>query len=432
MRDRHELPLTPMGLKEQLDTFAQSLTVIAGGGATPGALITARLSPDPAAGLVDSVPGGTRTTFLLKMLRFGDDTLPDAGTTIADFLAVAGQILGGQAMPALNVQLPGPALPGARIPVHTLTNTRAGALPTDLLGLNVTEDVPSSSTSPGQPSVGQASTTNLTQNVLAGVPGIVGVIETGIPKPTPIAVDVSWDCKVIETNVEAMAHSTSASVHIVPPVTFADLTESAVFTLSITATGTLTLPDPADPAHPITSTFATPSVDVHFPGIPLPRLLGLFTWPIYGTEATAHDADPDDSSLLLMFPADAPLSGVDSVMSALIQVRTTVAPILSLVSSPQLTALLAGLDRFANRMNVAFHGAYIGDDETSHRAVAEQLGAWWHRQPEWALVGRRVARSRLLPRPCEVVPVALQAERLGRDPSRDGLRRGQPADAHDR
>jgi hypothetical protein len=403
------------GLQDLLNTLVSKITLVTGGGATPGALINAGLSPDPVqTGLVDAVSGLTRTTVLLKMLRFADSSLPDAGTSINDFLAIAGQVLGGQAMPQISVQMPGPALPGARIPVKQLSGSPG---PNLFNGLNIAEDVPASVALPSQPSLGQDPGTDTTHDVLAGVPGIAGVIESGLATPTTLMVSLTWTFAVTNPDnspgpTATLANTTLSALSLVPPVMFADLGSNPIFSMVITVTGSVYVPDPTAPTDPTKALFLAnlPSVltaTVQFPGIPMPRFLGLFTWPLYGTEATSGDSNPDDSSLLLMFPADSPLTGVAAVTSAMNSVRGSVAPIVSLLSGPlsastvtpfapsavvvgQLSALLTGFDSISNRLGVAAHGDYI--PVTTLKAIAPSLnspvrggirdlnGIWWDKE----------------------------------------------------
>ncbi|PJN37327.1 hypothetical protein CG747_28945 [Streptomyces sp. CB02959] len=148
------------------------------------------------------------------------------------------------------------------------------------------------------------------------------------------------------------------------------------------------------------------SVDVDFPGIPIPRLLGLFTWPKYGTEPTSGDTDPDDSSLLVMLPADSPLAGLDGVSSALKTVQETAVPIISLLSGPlgattfapfvppagivqQLSALIAGVEKMTTRMSVASHGDYKAAmlipasanlNSPTRGGIDDLNGIWWDKE----------------------------------------------------
>jgi hypothetical protein len=398
-----------MALQDLLNTFVSQISLIGGGGATPGALITAGLSPDPVqTGLVDALSGLTRTTVLLKMLRFADSSLPDSGTSIIDFLATAGQVLGGQAMPAISVQMPGQALPGARIPVKQLSGSPG---PNLLNGLNIAEDVPPSATLPAQPSLGQDPGTDTTNDVLSGVPGIAGVIESGLALPTPLRVQLTWTFAVTNGPTQTLTNSPLSALSLVPPIMFADMGVNPIFDMVITVTGTVFVPNPAAPTDPTqalaSASISPPSVTVQFPGIPVPRLLGLFTWPLYGTEATSSDSNPDDSSLLLMFPAGSPLTGVAAVTSAMNSARGAVAPIISLLSGPlsastvtpfapptvvvgQLSALLTGFDSISNRLSVAAHGDYApvttlkatapSPNSPIRGGISDLNGIWWDKE----------------------------------------------------
>jgi hypothetical protein len=402
-------------LQDLLNTLVSKISLVAGGGATPGALINAGLSPDPIqTGLVDAISGLTRTTVLLKMLRFADSSLPDPGTSIIDFLAAAGQVLGGQAMPSISVQMPGPALPGARIPVTQLSGSPG---PNLLNGLNITEDVPASATLPSQPSLGQDPGTDTTNDVLSGVPGIAGVIESGLTTPTPLMVFLTWTFAVTNPDGSAgptatLASSTISALSLVPPIMFADLGSNPIFGMTITVSGSVYVPDPSAPTDPtkalaLANLPSALTATVQFPGIPMPRLLGLFTWPLYGTEATSSDSNPDDSSLLLMFPANSPLTGVSALTSAMNSVRAAVAPIISLLSGPlnastvtpfvapavavqQLSALLTGFDSVSNRLSVAAHGDYVpvttlkaaapSPNSAIRGGLRDLNGIWWDKE----------------------------------------------------
>jgi hypothetical protein len=401
-------------LQDLLNTFVSTISLVAGGGATPGALINAGLSPDPIqTGLVDAISGLTRTTVMLKMLRFKDSSLPDPGTSIIDFLAAAGQVLGGQAMPSISVQMPGPALPGARIPVKQLSGSPG---PNLLNGLNIAEDVPASAALPSQPSLGQDPGTDTTNDVLSGVPGIAGVIESGLTTPTPLMVSLTWTFAVTNPDgspgpTATLASSTISALSLVPPIMFADLGSNPISIMTITVTGSVYVPNPAAPTDPTqalaSASISPPSVTVQFPGIPVPRLLGLFTWPLYGTEATSSDSNPDDSSLLLMFPADSPLTGVSAVTSAMNSARGAVAPIISLLSGPlsastvtpfappavvvgQLSALLSGFDSISNRLGVAAHNDYApvttlkatapSPNSPTRGGLSDLNGIWWDKE----------------------------------------------------
>lgn len=405
-----------MSLQDLLNTFASQITLPPpGGGATAGALITVRLTPDPLKTVLGGVPGLTRTTVLLKMLRFSDASLPGSGTAIADFVASAGQVLGGQAMPAISVELPGPALPGARIPVTQLSG---GGGINSLAGLNITEDVPASATLPSQPSLGQDPATDTTHDVLSGVPGIVGVIETAVSPPTPLRVSLNWTFAVTNGPTATLNGVPISALSLVPPVMFADAgttpadsSGNPLFSMQITVKGAVYVPNPADPANPGA---ALASMDINlgpatvsFPGIPIARFLCLFTWPRYGAEYTSGDTNPDDDSLLVMFPAGAPSLDPAAAMSP---VRQAAGPFLSLLGSPlgagtvtpfaspavvvqQLSALLAGLDSISSRLSVAFHGAYKpvvtteasapSPNSPTRGGITNDLNeSWWDSEPE--------------------------------------------------
>jgi hypothetical protein len=334
-------------------------------------LVTAGLSPDPlATGLQSAVSGLTRTTVLLKMLRFGDDALPDPGMSVTDFLGIAGQVLGGQAMPAISVELPAPALPGTRIPVEQLSG--GGGL-NSLAGLTIAEDVPPSATLPAQPRLGPDPTSSdkdKLDDVLAGVPGIVGVIESGLESPPPLRVSLDWTFTILETQQSAsVTQSGLSALGVLPPLLFVDLGADRIFTMRISVTGTITVPNPADPSNPLASASLPKalSVTAQFPGIALPRLLGLFTWPHYGGQPAEGRTDPTQDSLLVLLPADSPLTGAASIVNAVQAVQQTLGPVTSLVTAPlspttvtpfatplaiadQIGALLAGLTAVANAL----------------------------------------------------------------------------------
>ncbi|MGA5041686.1 hypothetical protein ACPCA8_32220 [Streptomyces capoamus] len=104
-----------MAIQDQLEAFISRIQLTGGGSVTSGSLINVGLTPDPLrTGLVTDETGVTRTTALVKMLRFSDSTLPDQETPVGEFLT-GEQILGGQAMPAIAVQLPGPPLTGFKL-----------------------------------------------------------------------------------------------------------------------------------------------------------------------------------------------------------------------------------------------------------------------------------------------------------------------------
>jgi hypothetical protein len=403
-----------MGLQDLLNTFVSNLNLVGGGGVTPGALITAGLNPDPTQTVLGGgVPGATRTTVLLKMLRFSDSTLPDAGTSISDFIATVGQVLGGQAMPAISVELPGPALPGARIPVTQLSG---GGGINSLAGLNIAQDVPASATLPAQPSLGPDAGTDTSHDVLSGVPGIVGVIESGLASSAPLRVSLTWTFAVANGPTATLSGLSLSALSIVPPVMFYDMQSPSapptLFDMTITVTGKVYVPDPRNPTDPqaalasATINLST-SMPVQFPGIPVPRLLGLFTWPQYGTEATSGDSNPDDSSLLLMYPADSQLTDTNSVTAAFTSVRSTAGPITSLLSGPlgastvapfasptvvvqQLSALLAGLDRVTKGLSVPSHNDYVpvtlrqasapSDNSPTRGGLSDLNGIWWDKE----------------------------------------------------
>ena len=392
-------------LQNLLNSFAAQIQLVSGGGSGPGSLITAALNPDPLqTGLIGGPLGLTRTNVLLKLLRFGDATLPDSGTSIAQFLQIAGQVLGGQAMPTVSVELPGPALPGARIPVTTLSGGASGVSVNPLNGLTIAQDVPppASGLAP-QPSLGQDPGTPSANDVLSGVPGIVGVIESGLTQPLPLSVSLTWTFTVtagppgIPLPTPATVMNNLSSISVIPPVIFTDLTTSGLFTLQIGVTGTVTIPGMAS----ITPVNISPApISVQFPGIPVPRLLALFTWPLYGSQPAVGRSDPNQDSLLIMLPADSPLTDKTSIASAISSVQGAVGPVLSLVSgalaagtvapfaSPAstvtlLTALLAGLNAPGGLLSAAASGGY------TPLTIAKATGAvrgglsditnlWWH------------------------------------------------------
>lgn len=315
------------GLQALLNSFASSLALVGTGAPTPGAPLALALSPDPLqVGLATPGSGLTRTTVLLKMLRFGDDSLPQPGGSIADFLAQANQVLGGQAMPAISVQLPGPALPGARIPVTQLSG--GGGL-NSLSGLTIAEDVPGSSTLTSQPSLGSDPATDKTGDVLSGVPGIVGVIESGLSQPLPLTVSLTWTFAVPGGPTAKVSNSSLSSLSVIPPIMFVDLGASTAFELMVSVTGTITVE-----GQSVSAPVDVPPTSFPFPGIPVPRLLGLFTWPLYGTQPAQGRSDPDQDSLLVMLPADSPLGGMASISSALTSLHSSVSPVLSLLGLP--------------------------------------------------------------------------------------------------
>ncbi|MFD0635057.1 hypothetical protein [Catenulispora yoronensis] len=400
-----------MGLQEQLDAFVSKINLVATPGASPGALITAALVPDPlTTGLLDEVAGLTRTTFLLKMLRFGDAALPGPGISIADFLGVAGQVLGGQAMPAISVEMPGPALPGARIPVKELSNqgTAGPGTVVNLNGLTVNEDVPKAADGslPQQPALGKKSDAGTgaghsVDDVLSGVPGIVGVVESGSAQ-LPLSVRLDWTFAVGDRTTMVEARRTAA-LGIVPPLEFVDLGAGTELTMTIGVTGTVTVQDPV--AGITASSELSRSVTVQFPGIAIPRLLGLFTWPLYGTQPAVDRSNPNQDSLLLMLPADSPLSGLDSVSSTVGSVLRTVESAVSLLSAPlpvdavapfgsagdfvaQLSPLLSALSTLAATLAKANLDDYVpvtvvkatapSDHSSVHGGVADIRPYIWH------------------------------------------------------
>jgi hypothetical protein len=375
-----------MALQDLLDNLVSNMRLIAGGVPGPGALINVGLSPDPIqTGLISDIPGLTRTTLLLKMLRFADSSLPDPGTSIADFINAAGQVLGGQAMPNVSVELPGPPVP----------ILQGGQLP-------------------AQPSLGQDPTTGAARanDVLSGVPGIVGVIETGHLPPTPLAVKLDWSLKVDDRDPVPFSDSKLSTLALVLPVLFGDLGTNTLHKVTISVTGWIYVADPQNPDDPSKGPAqqqlpGTLSIDVSFAAILLPRVLGLFTWPQYGTEPTSGDSNPDDSSLLLMVPADSLVSDVDSVSSALGSVKVAVAPIVSLLQGPldpavitslaqpslvvpQLQALTSGIDKFVSRINVPSHGDYYpvilkqasapSTNSPTRGGVSDLNGIWWDKE----------------------------------------------------
>lgn len=325
-----------MGLQEQLDAFVSKISLVAGSGSTPGSLITAGLTPDPlSTGLLDEVTGLTRTTVLLKMLRFDDAKLPPPGTSIADFIGAVGQVLGGQAMPALHVEMPGPGLPGARIPVKTLSGQSTTGTGFILNGLNVNEDVPAPAAGalPAQPTLGKnpdTGTANAAADVLSGVPGIVGVIESGSAQ-LPLSVKLDWTFNVGD-RFGAIEASPTAGLSIVPPLLFVDLGAATTVTMTVGVTGTVTVHDPV--AGLTVSSHIARSVSIQVPAIAIPRLLALFTWPLYGTQPAQGRGDANQDSMLLMLPADSPLSALDSVSSTIGNLLKTVGSATSLLGAP--------------------------------------------------------------------------------------------------
>jgi hypothetical protein len=103
--------------------------------------------------------------------------------------------------------------------------------------------------------------------------------------------------------------------------------------MTIEAVGEVTLVDP------VSGTTLTSHLDVsttvQYPGIALPRLLGLFTWPTYGTQPADGRPDAVQDSLLLILPADSPLAADKNLIgSTLAAVQQMLGSALSLVSAP--------------------------------------------------------------------------------------------------
>jgi hypothetical protein len=338
-------------LTDQLNAVASSLSLNA---APPnaGQPVSVSLSPDPTTMTIsDALTAGVqRVTALIKFVRFADDAMPDAGTTISDFVKTPGQVLGGQAVPAISVQLPGAALPGARIPVlNQDLQTSGTASLTNLSGLTITgptaQDVPQPApgTLPTPPSLGPASSgDDPTRDLLAGIPGILAAIETGVADALKysVSVTVTWTFGVTDSHGNTVGtpliiNNGLAALTVIPPLVFSDLGMPQTFTLTITAQGHVAASSASVQFGPI-------STSVPFPAISIPRFAALCTWPKYGTQSTSDDNSPDDNSTLLLFPANTTLSGAQALDLALQQLRQTIASLTNLINTATAAVVILG------------------------------------------------------------------------------------------
>jgi hypothetical protein len=229
-------------------------------------------------------------------------------------------------------------------------------------------------TLPSQPTLGQDPSktgTDKASDVLSGVPGIVGMIETdvtGATQPSPLQVALDWVLDDGNGNPVTIPNNPVSALSIVPPVIFADLGESPVFNMTIQVQGTISVPDPANPGKPLASALLPLlTATVPLQGIPIPRLLGLFTWPLYEARPAAGRSNPNQNSLLVMLPANSPLTSAASITSAIQCVQQAAGPIVTLLNGPlpagtvtdfappvtvvpQLSALLSGLTSLASAL----------------------------------------------------------------------------------
>lgn len=332
----------------QLDALAQTLTLVAGP-VQPG-LIRIQISPDPATLTLNdpTQEAGQTVTGFLKFVRFADEALPANGVDVSQYLAQVGNVLGGQLMQAIQVPLPGPALPGAQLPVSQVqidtrqTGSTLGDIHADVSVDSPVVGPPAGGALPVRPQLGDITgKTDKIHDLLAGVPGIVAQFETKVSNVLPLSVSATivWKLRLVnDGNWISLQAGPAASVEFLPtplfsrlgpPVPSDEYEIEADVTLSV---GTVQTTTP----HAL-------SLRVNIPRIPVPLLGGLFTWRSYGTQSSEGDTSPDDSSLLLMIPSDSPVSTVDSITSALSNLTDTLHTLRGALASP-LDGVLTLLD----------------------------------------------------------------------------------------
>ena len=284
--------------------------------------------------------GAVSVTWLAKSVRFMD-ALPaplGAGQSLAESLTsylTAANVLGGTPIAAVDVPIAGPPLKGALVDALPLTTvaTSPAALPA----------VPP--LAPNAPSA---------QDVLSGVPGMLGQIAGSIPvlMNAPVSLTVTWDVSrngtslVQGTDYLAPSGLTGPSIPLIFAPVFKELGQEATSAFTITAKITLS-------AGGESVDVAPPPLTVTVPDLGLPRVAAMFRHSNF-----APQSGGDSGFVFVMVPGGYPFRTLDELSPVLTKLQTTLSTLHSFVSiAGFLTGLGELVDALPAQPSVQFRAA---------------------------------------------------------------------------
>jgi hypothetical protein len=274
--------------QQLLDAIGKGISLARDGGAqvSPGQVVHVQVvSPDLSQLSVPVITSGdVSVTWLAKSVRFGDalpaplEETKTFAQSVADYLGSTANVIGGMPIPAVQVPVQGPPLKGAIPPavdVGVAITTVGGTLP----GVSVPGLPPPVPASPAAlPGIPPLAPSTITQDdVLSGVPGLLGQIAGAIPVlvNAPVSLSVTWSVQrngvdlVEGTDFLAPGGLTSPAITLIFGPTFKELGQEGTSTLTIVAKVTL---------HAFTESVDVPplSLTVTIPDLGLPRVLAAF------------------------------------------------------------------------------------------------------------------------------------------------------------
>jgi len=305
------------------------LSLVGTGDVTTGKAVAVSIVPDP-----HTVPGVmstvTRLTGYVKGVRFVDDQLAQLqpGESLFQWLTASSNspILGPAAVSNLTAAMPAAPLAGGAQPPDHVDITGAG---TSLLNDSSLTATPHGDTASAPPSV----LPNLpapvgvdAQNLLSGVPGLIGQLEQIVEQLAP-TIKITW--KVIYRVSGADPEPTDAEWTAAPAAV--DASNNPLSAVAINIAVPIIFSDDAPPAAAATGSGGprhlhvradialippgqtvvsdTISVTLSLPIVPvqLPCFAAIFTWKVYGTTSYPGNTSADDNAVLIVLPANSPL-----------------------------------------------------------------------------------------------------------------------------
>lgn len=298
-----------------LDSLVRGLQVLRDGTGPLAAGVPLRFHVEPRAldlKIPTTIDGQLNLTFLTKSVRFADALF--AAEALPKYLADIGNVLGGLPVVDFEVPLPGPPLKGAIPPTSqvnvaaTISTVSGTVTPPPITPPPVSP--PAVTTQVGAlealPTLAPATATR--DNVLSGVPGLLGQLTGSIPMlvESPVSITVSWRLLQDGTEVtpgldtfEFLGPVDAPDVEIVlsPQLLFEELTTapSGVRHFSLIARVTIS-------AGTATSqSVDLPAIPIVLPAIPVPTIAILFQFRDYAGQT------------MVFVPANSPVDTVNPV-----------------------------------------------------------------------------------------------------------------------
>lgn len=411
-----------------LETVLESVSIVRNGPVPlPGEALKLAITPKA---LDIKVPvlvdGKLDLTWLAKNVRFSDPlSVSESDGPIENYLAKDTEVIGGQPIANVIVQLLGPALKGALPPLEIVN-----------IGITTIGGTPPTATAVTPTPVANSLDVDLPianppdvapKDMLSGVPGLLGQVSAKIPFPVlaPVAINVEWRVEHaifgtgdFPTNPtwESISPEIGAdgtrdylaplglrgpSVELVLPPSFIDFKTSVSLSLDeleksmahYRVIARVTVSALSISAGPVELT-----IPVDVPAIGIPRVAAFFRNINFDPHFDEDDGEPTDGAALLLVPNSFPVQAYEEIAPFLTQLASTLTQLQTTLRDTKaglkLAGFLLGLNSLISALDTQPMFQFRVADKIDHLSTVVFRNGGWKVLPP-AIYQEKTANNRI-------------------------------------